>query len=299
LREVLNENKAYAANRNLIVTPASEAYLLDIDDFIQADKRGDGGNALQEANLGRVLGFNTFMCQNASSVAAGNTTVAGAVNMSTGYAAGSTTLTVDTFSTELTNGSWCTVAGDMTPQLITAHVGNPTTQITITPGLKYAVVNDAAVTVYSPGAVNLLAGYAANWAKAITVDGFTVAPRTGQLTSFGTTYANRYSTLSTPTTTSILLDRPLTSALSNNDVVGIGPAGDYNFAFHRNAVALVSRPLAMPMTELARASVANYNGLSVRVVITYDGTKQGHLVTVDLLCGVATLDTNLGAVMFA
>ena len=35
----------------------------------------------------------------------------------------------------------------------------------------------------------------------------------------------------------------------------------------------------------------------MRVVITYDGTAQGHLVTLDMLCGVKVLDEDRGAVM--
>jgi len=36
----------------------------------------------------------------------------------------------------------------------------------------------------------------------------------------------------------------------------------------------------------------------LRVTITYDGEKQGHLVTVDILCGVKVLNTDLGGVIF-
>ena len=64
-------------------------------------------------------------------------------------------------------------------------------------------------------------------------------------------------------------------------------------------MALVNRPLALPIPGTgARAGVANWNGLSMRVVMTYDGNKQGHLVTVDTLLGIKVLDTNLGAVMY-
>jgi hypothetical protein len=30
----------------------------------EANERGDGGSALENATLGRILGFDTFMCQN-------------------------------------------------------------------------------------------------------------------------------------------------------------------------------------------------------------------------------------------
>ena len=38
-------------------------------------------------------------------------------------------------------------------------------------------------------------------------------------------------------------------------------------------------------------------GVGMRITITYDGLKQGVLVTADLLFGVEVLDTNLGAVL--
>ena len=36
---------------------------------------------------------------------------------------------------------------------------------------------------------------------------------------------------------------------------------------------------------------------AVRVTITYDGTSQGHLVTLDILAGVQVLDGRLGSVV--
>jgi hypothetical protein len=47
----------------------------------------------------------------------------------------------------------------------------------------------------------------------------------------------------------------------------------------------------------ALSAVVNWNDLSMRATITYQGTQQGHLVTLDLLCGVAVLDTNLGCLL--
>jgi hypothetical protein len=35
----------------------------------------------------------------------------------------------------------------------------------------------------------------------------------------------------------------------------------------------------------------------MRVVITYQGLNQGHLVTCDMLAGIAVLDTRLGGVL--
>jgi hypothetical protein len=298
-KELMTNNKVPLVGRNMLVSPNAEGSLLDIGEFIKANELGDDGSAMREGNLGRKFGFDFFTGQNVASVAAGSTVTSGAVNLTAGYASGTTAITMDGFSAAIVAGSWCTVAGDMTPQMITGTTGAGTpTAMVIAPGLNSAVLNDAVITVYTPGDVNLTAGYAAGYAKDIATTLFAIAPKTGQLASFGVTAA-RYSALSTPTITALLLNRPLDVAVADADVVGLGPAGDYNFAFHRNAVALVTRPLAQPRSGTgALSAVANYNGLSIRVTITYEGRKQGHLVTVDMLAGVKTLDARLGCVMY-
>jgi hypothetical protein len=101
------------------------------------------------------------------------------------------------------------------------------------------------------------------------------------------------------TTTSLLLDRALEAALTDDLAVNIGPAGSYNFAFHRDAITLVTRPLQPPRPGTgALSAVVSDEGVGMRATITYNGSEQGHLVTLDFLLGVKVLDTNLGAVMF-
>jgi hypothetical protein len=189
----------------------------------------------------------------------------------------------------------------MTPQFIVSVTGGSTpTSITIAPGLRSTISDGAVITFYVNGTVNLSAGYAAGWNKAMTVATFTVAPKVGQLLSTGATAILQkcYSVIPTTTTTSLILNRSLDSAVANTDILGLGPTGEYNFGFHKNAIALVTRPLAQPRAGAGALShVASYNGLSIRVTIAYDSTYQGHRVTVDLLAGVKTLDTNLGVVM--
>jgi hypothetical protein len=164
--------------------------------------------------------------------------------------------------------------------------------------LKTAVDDNAVVTVYTPGAVNLSGGYAAGYAKKIAVDTFTVAPKTGQQVAFGT--ATDVYAIMSATTTEIELDRPLAAAIANDAAVCIGPAGEYNFFFDRGALAMVNRPLAAVRSGTgALSSVMSYNGVALRVTISYDSTNQGHRVTVDTLCGVATLDTNRGGILYA
>lgn len=300
-RLLLNANKAYMDGRQLIWNPYDETTALKTQIFLTADKVGDGGYALREASLGRKLGFNHYMCQNMAYITSGNTSVTGEINNASGYNVGDTSLTVDGLSAAISNGTFFKIEGDSTPyQVVSTTGGSTPTVITIAaPGLRKAVVNNADLTIYTPGAVNLVAGYAANYAKEIVVDGFTVAPQTGQMVSFGTA-AHRYTIVGTPTTTSIMLDRPLEAAISNDDKVNLGPAGGYNLAFHRNAMTLVVRPLALPRAGAgALSAVVNMNGLSMRATITYNGEKQGHLITLDMLCGIKVLDTNLGAVLLA
>ncbi len=303
VRNKMNINKAYMENRRLILTPNSETTFLNNAQFTDADRVGDDGTALRNASLGRKYGFDMFMCQNASSIAAGNSLTGGAgpqaINNVSGYAAGVTTVTVDGFTGAVANGQWMTIDGDDQPLRITAHVesvGN-TTSITFTPALKAAVVDNAVVKVYAAGAVNNASGYAAGWSKEIVIDGFTVAPRLGQLIAFGT-QTHVYTVIAVNALVGITLDRPLAAALVDNDTVNVGPRGEYNLAFHRDALALVVRPFGLPRAGVgALSSVVNLNGLSVRATITYNGEKQGHLVTLDMLCGIAILDTNLGAVL--
>lgn len=301
-RNILNVNKAYMDSRALILTPNSETILLNLDIFTQAQQVGDQGTALREASLGRKLGFDMYMCQNMASVATGATTVSGTAGAAA--AAGATTITVAGFTAAIPNGSWVTLVGDGTPQQVVSSVGGAApTSITIYPGLKSAVANGAAIVRYSPGTVNLAAGYAVGYAKEITISGLTVPPRIGQMVSFGTgsgASQARYTIIDVNGLVGITLDRPLAAALANNDGVNIGPPGDYNLAWHPDAMTLVVRPLALPLPGTgARAGVVNNKNLSMRTTISYDGTNQGHLVTLDMLCGIAILDTNLGAVMLA
>ena len=299
-RQVMNDLNVPVQDRNMIWNTASETSVLDTDLFLSAERVGDDGTALRDASLGKKLGFNHFMCQNMANIATGSTAVTGAVNKSGGYAAASTTIVVDGFSAAITAGSYVTIAGDMIPRRVASTVGGATpTTIVLATGLTSAVANDAVVTVYTPGAVNLSGGYAVGYGGKIAVDGFTIAPKTGQIIAFGDSTTTDYYTVMAATTTQIELDRPLATAISNDDAVCVGPAGEYNFFFRRNAISFVNRPLALPRTNAgALSAVMDYEGIALRIVITYDGDKQGHLVTCDTLCGVAQYDSDEGGVLF-
>ena len=67
-------------------------------------------------------------------------------------------------------------------------------------------------------------------------------------------------------------------------------------AFHRNAIALVSRNLALPMGA-ANAAYASAGGLGVRVVYDYDAATQTDTISFDVIYGVKALDEDLICVL--
>lgn len=78
----------------------------------------------------------------------------------------------------------------------------------------------------------------------------------------------------------------------------IAKNGDYtpSIAFHKNAMALVTRPLALP-NGAAKAAIVNYDGFGLRVVYGYDMNTKTDTISIDMLCGVKLLDDNLIAVV--
>ncbi len=299
VRSIMNTNKAYMEGRELLWTPTSETVALSNELFISAEKVGNT-EAMREASLGRKFGFGNWMSQNAPDVPTGSTTSAGAVNNASGYAKGTTTLVIDGTTGIKANNTWLKIAGDDSPQRIVSHtetLGN-TTGIVIAPGLRAAVADNAVITFYTPGAINNAGGYAVGYSKTMTIDGFTVAPKVGQLITLGTTDTEVKYAVMDATTTTITLDRPLEAAVADDAAVNVGPAGSYNLAIHRDAITLVVRPLAPVRAGTGGlSSVVSAKGLSIRATISYDGFKQGHLITLDMLCGIKVLDTNLGAIL--
>jgi len=297
-RQKLIENKAGAAGRNLVVSPSAETALLKDQTFVTADKKGDDGSALREASLGRILGMNTWMDQNTPLVVA--TTADTASTTTTAVEpAGETNIAV-TNTTGATVGCFCTIVGDEQPRYITATGAGP--DVTLDAGLVSGTASGAAITYYSACAIKNAAGYAAGEGKQILVDGYTAGkyPRVGQMVALGVGAARRtYTVIESwdggASDRYLLLDRPLEVAVIDNQAVFPGPAGSYNFCFHREALALVTRPLAMPRG--VDSAVLEFNGVPMRVTMQYDIDVAGTKVTVDMLAGKAVLDTNLGVVM--
>ena len=75
-------------------------------------------------------------------------------------------------------------------------------------------------------------------------------------------------------------------------------AGVHGVAFHKNAFALVTRPLALP-EGASEAAIVNYDGFALRVVRDYDIKTKTDTISIDMLCGVKLLDEKLAATINA
>lgn len=75
-------------------------------------------------------------------------------------------------------------------------------------------------------------------------------------------------------------------------VITVVATGEVNLGFHRNAFALITRPLSKPL-DGGRADVVHWKGLSLRVVYAHDISAKKNVVSVDTLVAAATLTPEL------
>lgn len=81
----------------------------------------------------------------------------------------------------------------------------------------------------------------------------------------------------------------------------VGPAEgsvgtEVGMAFHRDAFAMATRPLALPMGA-QRAEIISYKGLNLRVVYDYDSKFKKDTVSLDCLYGFKTIDPNMAVLI--
>jgi len=89
----------------------------------------------------------------------------------------------------------------------------------------------------------------------------------------------------------------LEAIAADTTVVTFQKTSKNNLAFHKNAIALVSAPLA-PYLGGVNSSVETYKGISCRVAFDGDTSAKTNRISVDMLFGVKTLDKELGARFF-
>lgn len=299
--------RAPTQGRNLVLNPRAQKETLKADLFVSTEKRGDAGTALRTASLGTVYGVDSFMDQNIGFVAIGNTDISTGITESA-FPAGTTTINTTVTDADLAAaGEYVVFGGEGKPYRIASSTDDTGSVIVLTEGLRGPVANGVSVTVYLAGEVETADAQAAGYAKEITVDTHAAnkGPQLGQWVTFGTGGSSHsYSIIEvifvTTTESTVLLDRPLDTAISGDDLVFYGPAGGFNLAFHRDAIALVVRPLVtVPADTGARSFVASFDDLAMRVTMQYDSIAQGMRVTFDLLCGVAVLDDRLAVALYS
>lgn len=88
----------------------------------------------------------------------------------------------------------------------------------------------------------------------------------------------------------------LAAAVTTNQAITVIATHRVNLGFHRDAVTLASRPLALPRPGIAtgQIAVANYNGLGIRSQIWYDNKDKKTYAQMDILYGIKTLDARRG-----
>jgi len=302
----LDLNRAPRANRNLILGPRAQQAALGADLFVSSEKRGDAGTALRSASLGSVYGLDAFMDQNVTYRAYSASDVEAAVT-DAAYAAGVTVVNTTVTHASVVVGDYVDIGGKAYRVSASADDGGGDANLTLTTALETAVGSGDAVVHYRSGAVKAGGGQAANYAKEIDINGFAANtnPTVGTILTFGTGGSSHSYTViavsdTSTTESAVLLDRPLDAAIVAADPVFFYPAGGVNLACTREAIAFVSRPLALvPANTGASSFVASHDSVSMRVTMQYDSTAQGMIVTFDLLCGVAILDERLATILLS
>ena len=151
-RKTLHEQLAPFDPRYSVIGPDAEANALQLRAFQDASYRGDT-DGIVAGQIGRKLGSLWVMSQHVPTHTAG-TGADYVVNKSDGQAVGDTAITVDGGTGTMLVGDIVTFAGHDQTYAVTAALASNT--FSITPGLKAAVADDAAVTLKATHVANLV-----------------------------------------------------------------------------------------------------------------------------------------------
>lgn len=269
--ERMNNQMIPMENRKLLVSPAMQSALYSIDAFVRADIRGGGFTSpVAEAALGRFMGLDTMMSQmlpihSAMGTAASTASTDCNYTTQSAFSEGATTINVESGP----NGTLTVKKGD-------------TLRIDYTDGVArdHVVTNDTAFTT-NGGVANKITGIT------ITPGLYGVHSATPVDKGIPTVVANG-AQVKNVTTNRVAGDD--TTAASAN----IKTSYTMGAAFHPSAFQMVFAPLANPMGPGTSAATVNYNGMSLRVLQTYDHEKKRDIVSVDCLVGAAAVDGRLG-----
>lgn len=294
-RALMDNNLAYEDGRHLILNPNTEAKLLKDANLITQYAAGTT-QALRNGIVGNLVGVDLYKTQNLFQLAlnTGATGVTSLIVLAAKSVGALTFQATAQSSVATAAGDWLIIAGQ--PYEVASVAGSGPYTFTLTKALRVDIATSAVAYVFKP--VTVSTDYAAAWGEAIvlSVQSNEYTPQVGQMVKIN---GNVYTVIDVPVAGSILLDRPLDTVLTaaSHKVFSI-PNGSYSFAFHRDCMTVVIRPLAPTKAGAgALSAVASANGLTVRAQMWYSGSSQNMQVSLDFLMGIQTLDTNLGAIM--
>jgi hypothetical protein len=153
--KALNDQKVpMGRGRFAVVDTQTKADMMGITAVVQAEQRGDGGLALREASMGRVMGVDYYMSQNVKTHTAGtltNGTASLAKINNASVSVGDLTVPMDdtSLSGTVAIGDVFTVAGDTQQYVVTAvatAATNALASVAFLPAAKVAWANNAVVT---------------------------------------------------------------------------------------------------------------------------------------------------------
>lgn len=94
VEKTLNDQLVPMRPRFKVASSEYKSVLMGVDSLVEADKRGDAGTALRDAEMGRIMSMQSFMAQNVPTATHTSGTLTTAV-VNGAVAEGSTTITVD------------------------------------------------------------------------------------------------------------------------------------------------------------------------------------------------------------
>lgn len=154
-RKILNEQLCPRENRRMVLDFDAEANALALSDFQRVNEAGDSGPKL-EGQLGRKFGFDTYTDDGVKTHTAGGS---GTPLVNGALSVGDTSVDVDGMSgaNGLVVGDVLTFAGHTQTYAVTVAgtTSSGAQTVTVSPALKAAVADNAAVTVKGDHVVNL------------------------------------------------------------------------------------------------------------------------------------------------
>jgi len=257
----LTEHATPQDNRNVIINPDVQAYMLD--HLKSVFNPGMTGPAIERAKLPPLATMNAYVSNNVAMHTCGTSAGVAALAVDTpAPAEGATGITIDNgsgdWTTTLTEGDIFTIAG--------VFGVNPVTGAS-TGKLRQFVVRTAASDAGTESLVSCCPGVSPN-----------------QIYSASATEA-------------YLPYQNVVSLPAENDVVTVagstGLVHPVNMAFHRDALALAMVELNMPQTAVWGKTM-NHKGFSIRVYKYLDGGNDKEIIRFDALWAVSAINPFMG-----